>query len=94
MIGIIPIGYADGFSRAFSNGKGSVIVNGKKALVIGNICMDMTMINLNGVSAQVGDTVEIFGQQQAITHLANTIDTIPYEILTSISERVTRIYKE
>lgn len=94
LIGIIPIGYADGFSRAFSNGKGSVIVNGKKALVIGNICMDMTMINLNGVSAQVGDTVEIFGQQQAITHLANTIDTIPYEILTSISERVTRIYKE
>ena len=94
MIGIIPIGYADGFSRALSNGKGTVIVNGKKASVIGNVCMDMTMIDLNGINAKVGDAVEIFGPQQSIDHLASSIDTIPYEILTSISERVTRIYKE
>ena len=94
LIGIIPIGYADGFSRAFSNGKGTVIVSGKKASVIGNVCMDMTMIDLNGINAKVGDAVEIFGPKQSIDHLASSIDTIPYEILTSISERVTRIYKE
>jgi alanine racemase len=92
IIGIIPIGYADGLSRAFSNGVGSVFINGEMAPIIGSVCMDMTMIDLTNVSASEGDVVEIFGNNRLITQMAEDISTIPYEILTSISERVVRVY--
>ncbi len=85
-------GYADGFSRAFSNGKGRVYVKGSLAPVIGNVCMDMTMIDVTGIDVQEGDEVIIFGKENSISSLANSINTIPYEILTNISERVKRVY--
>ncbi len=92
-IGIIAIGYADGLSRAFSNGVGKVKVRGKLVPIIGNICMDMTMIDLSEVpDAQVDDEVIIFDETHTIQTLAKAIGTIPYEILTNISERVKRVF--
>lgn len=91
-IGIVPIGYADGFNRGFSNGKGKILVNGKHAPVIGNICMDMCMVDLEGIKAKEGDEVIIFGDEYPASVLARQIGTIPYEILTGISTRVKRIY--
>ncbi|HEU5146419.1 MAG TPA: bifunctional UDP-N-acetylmuramoyl-tripeptide:D-alanyl-D-alanine ligase/alanine racemase [Chryseosolibacter sp.] len=91
-IATIAIGYADGFSRAFSRGVGKVLVNGKKAPVIGNVCMDMTMIDITGINAREGDEVIIFGKDLSIRELADSIQTIPYEILTSTSERVKRVF--
>ncbi len=91
-IAIIPIGYADGFSRGFSNGVGSVWINGCYCPVIGNVCMDMTMIDVSSVDASIGDEVEIFGAHISVEQLANATNTIPYEILTSISPRVNRVY--
>jgi len=91
-IATIAIGYADGFSRAFSNGKATVQVNGKPASVIGNICMDMTMIDISEIDAHEGDEVVIFGEEPSIQDLAESIDTIPYEILTGISDRVKRVF--
>ncbi|HBH25393.1 MAG TPA: bifunctional UDP-N-acetylmuramoyl-tripeptide:D-alanyl-D-alanine ligase/alanine racemase [Cytophagales bacterium] len=91
-IATIAIGYADGYSRAFSNGVGKVLVNGHLAPVIGNVCMDMTMIDISGIDAEEGDEVIIFGEQPTIKDLAGSIGTIPYEILTNVSERVNRIY--
>ncbi len=93
-IGVIPIGYADGYSRLLSNGKGKVFVNECMVPTIGKICMDMTMLDLTDVDAQVGDAVEIFGPNHTIAELAEELQTIPYEILSSISERVVRIYIE
>lgn len=91
-IATLPIGYADGMNRHFGRGNISVLVNGKEAPTIGNICMDACMIDVTGIDCEVGDSVEIFGQQMPLQRLANTLDTIPYEILTSISPRVKRIY--
>jgi alanine racemase len=91
-IGIIPIGYADGLQRKFGNGKGKVWVNGKWAPVIGNVCMDMCMIDLTGIAAQENDEVIVFGDRQPVTEIAQTLETIPYEILTGVSRRVKRIY--
>lgn len=91
-IATIAIGYADGFSRAFGNGAGKVLVNGQQASVIGNVCMDMTMIDISGIPAREGDEVLIFGKDLPIQELANNIGTIPYEILTSTSERVKRVF--
>lgn len=91
-IATIAIGYADGYSRAFSQGVGEVVVNGKKASVFGNVCMDMTMIDISEVDAKEGDEVIIFGKELPIQEVANRINTIPYEILTNTSERVKRIF--
>ncbi|HOX81971.1 MAG TPA: bifunctional UDP-N-acetylmuramoyl-tripeptide:D-alanyl-D-alanine ligase/alanine racemase [Chryseolinea sp.] len=88
----IAIGYADGFSRAFSNGRGEVLINGQCAHVIGNVCMDMTMIDITGIDAREGDEVIVFGKGLPIGELAKKIQTIPYEILTSTSERVKRVF--
>jgi Alr-MurF fusion protein len=88
----IAIGYADGFNRAFSRGVGKVLVNGKVAPVIGNVCMDMTMIDITGIEAKEGDEVIIFGDGLPIQQLADSINTIPYEILTNTSERVKRVF--
>lgn len=91
-IGIIPIGYADGFDRRLSNGIGEVLVNGNIASVVGNICMDMCMIDLTNIKAEEGDAVIIFGDDYSLTKIAEKLDTIPYEVLTTVSRRVKRIY--
>ena len=91
-IAVIPIGYADGFDRRLSNYAGEVIVRGHKCPVVGNICMDQAMIDITGTDAQVGDNVEIFGDKLPLQHLADQLGTIPYEILTSVSRRVQRVY--
>ena len=91
-IAVIPIGYADGFDRRFSNYGGEVVVRGKRCPVVGNVCMDQAMIDITGTDAQVGDIVEIFGDRLPIAELAQKLGTIPYEVLTSISHRVQRVY--
>lgn len=88
----IAIGYADGFNRAFSRGVGEVLVHGKLAKVVGNVCMDMTMIDITGIPAEEGDDVIIFGKDHPLQALAQKINTIPYEILTNTSERVKRVF--
>lgn len=91
-VATIPIGYADGYRRLYSNGRGKVNINGMLAPVIGNICMDMCMIDVSEVECGVGDEVIIFGQNPTIQDLAEWADTIPYEILTNVSSRVRRTY--
>jgi alanine racemase len=91
-IGILPIGYADGLHRILSNGVGKLLVNGNFVPIIGSICMDMCMIDITEVDANEGDEVVVFGDKYPITELAKQMKTIPYEVLTSISPRVKRIY--
>jgi alanine racemase len=91
-IATIPIGYADGLLRILSNGVGHIIVNKQKAPIVGNICMDMCMIDITGINAKEGDPVEIFGSHQSVTELSQKAGTIPYEILAGISRRVKRVY--
>jgi alanine racemase len=91
-IAVIPIGYADGFDRKLGNGVGEVLVNGQRAKVIGNVCMDLVMIDVTGIDAKEGDQVEIFGDHLTISEVADWLKTIPYEVLTSVSRRVKRIY--
>lgn len=91
-IAIIPIGYADGLDRHLSNGVGEVLVGGKRCPIIGNICMDACMIDVTDTDAQEGDPVIVFGDNLPVTELSEKLHTIPYEILTSISPRVKRIY--
>lgn len=91
-IAVIPIGYADGFDRRFSNYGGEVIVRGQRCPVVGNVCMDQAMIDVTGTDAQPGDYAIVFGDQLPLKELANRLQTIPYEVLTSISRRVQRIY--
>lgn len=88
----VSIGYADGYSRAFSRGVGKVLINGKLAPVLGNVCMDMTMVDITGIETSEGDEVTIFGAGLPITEIASWINTIPYEILTSTSDRVKRVF--
>ncbi|HSD13149.1 MAG TPA: bifunctional UDP-N-acetylmuramoyl-tripeptide:D-alanyl-D-alanine ligase/alanine racemase [Flavobacterium sp.] len=91
----IPIGYADGIPRSWGNEKGYVVINHQKARIVGNICMDMLMIDVTHIDCREGDTVIVFGKSPRVTELAEVIGTIPYEILTSISHRVKRVfYKE
>jgi alanine racemase len=89
---MIPIGYADGFDRRLGNGAGYVIINGRGCATVGNICMDVCMVDVTGVDCQEGDSVEIFGEELPVTILADLLSTIPYEILTSVSTRVKRVY--
>ncbi|MFC0262486.1 bifunctional UDP-N-acetylmuramoyl-tripeptide:D-alanyl-D-alanine ligase/alanine racemase [Fontibacter flavus] len=92
-IATIAIGYADGYDRRFSNGKGYVLIHGKKAPVIGNVCMDMAMIDISGLDEiKEGDEVVIYGPTISLKELAERIGTIPYELLTNISSRVKRVY--
>lgn len=91
-IAVLPIGYADGYDRRLSNGVGKVYVNGHIAPVIGNICMDMCMIDITGLQVAVGDEVELMGEHILVSDIAQTIGTIPYEVLTGISQRVKRVY--
>ncbi len=91
-IAVVPIGYADGINRKLSNGNGHFFVNGQPAPIIGTVCMDVTMIDITGIQAQIGDEVIIFGDIYPVYTLAQDLGTIPYEVLTSISQRVKRIY--
>ena len=91
-IAVIPIGYADGFDRRFSNYGGEVWVRGKRCPVVGNVCMDQAMIDVTGADARPGDIVEVFGEHMPLEQLADKLGTITYEILTSVSRRVQRIY--
>ena len=92
MIGAIPIGYADGLNRLLGCGRCYCLVNGKKAPYVGNICMDVAMIDVTDIDCKEGDSVEIFGDDLPVTVLSDVMGTIPYEVLTSISNRVKRVY--
>ncbi|MCU0451916.1 MAG: bifunctional UDP-N-acetylmuramoyl-tripeptide:D-alanyl-D-alanine ligase/alanine racemase, partial [Bernardetiaceae bacterium] len=91
-VGTVAIGYADGYDRRFGNGVGQMWVNGHLASVVGNVCMDMTMIDLTGLPAQEGDEVIVYGGPLPLPQLAARIGTIPYELMTSIGERVKRVF--
>jgi alanine racemase len=91
-IATVPIGYADGLSRKLSNGKGKMIVKGKLAPIIGNVCMDMCMIDITNINANENDEVIVFGDANPITEVAKDIGTIAYEVLTNVSRRVKRVY--
>lgn len=92
VIATLPIGYADGMDRHLGNGAASVLVNGEWAPTAGNICMDACMVDVTGIDCKVGDAVEIFGREAPVERLSDSLGTIPYEILTSVSPRVKRIY--
>ncbi|MGF1925140.1 MAG: bifunctional UDP-N-acetylmuramoyl-tripeptide:D-alanyl-D-alanine ligase/alanine racemase [Bacteroidia bacterium] len=91
-IATVKIGYADGYSRKFGKGVGKMIVNGKCVPTIGSICMDMCMLDVTGLEVKTGDEVIVFDHEHSIADLAREIDTIPYEILTNVSQRVKRVY--
>ena len=91
-IGVVSVGYADGLMRSLGNGKLSLFVNGKHAPIIGDICMDMCMIDLSDTDAKEGDDVIIFDKDHPVTLLSEAAGTIPYEILSRISRRVKRVY--
>lgn len=93
-IAIVPVGYADGFRRSLSNGKGSVYIHGIKCPVVGRVCMDMIMVDISSVNAKINDTVEIIGQNQPMDVFAKAMDTIPYEVMTGLSRRMHRVYVE
>ena len=92
VIAAIPIGYADGLNRHLGNRRCYCLVNGHKALYVGNICMDVAMIDVTGIPCKEGDSVEIFGDHLPVTILSDALDTIPYEVMTTISNRVKRVY--
>ncbi len=91
-IAIVPLGYADGLDRKLGNNNGSAFIHGKRVSIIGNICMDMLMLDVTGLNVIPGEKVEIFGTHIPITEVAEKAGTIPYEILTGISQRVKRVY--
>ena len=91
-VATIPIGYADGIRRAWGNEKGFVTINNQKATILGSICMDMMMVDVTNISCKAGDEVIVFGKNQKVTEMASVIGTIPYEILTGISQRVKPIF--
>ena len=92
VIAAIPIGYADGLNRHLGNRHGYCLVNGQKAEYVGNICMDVAMIDVTDIPCKEGDQVEIFGEHLPVTQLSDELDTIPYEVLTGVSNRVKRVY--
>ena len=92
VIAAIPIGYADGLNRHLGRGKGYCLVNGQKAPYVGNICMDVALIDVTDIPCKEGDTVEIFGEHLPVTVLSDILDTIPYEVLTGVSNRVKKVY--
>jgi alanine racemase len=92
VIAAIPIGYADGLNRHLGRGKCYCLVNGQKAPYVGNICMDVAMIDVTDIDCKEGDSVEIFGEHLPVTVLSDVLDTIPYEVMTSVSNRVKKVY--
>ena len=91
-IATVKIGYADGYSRAFGNGVGKMLIDGKLVPTVGSICMDMCMLDVTGLNVEAGDEVIVFNEKLRIADLAKAIQTIPYEILTNVSQRVKRVY--
>ena len=91
-IATIRFGYADGLNRQFGNRRGKVLINGFQAPIIGNVCMDLCMVDVTDIPAREGDVVILFGEQLSVIEQAESIGTIPYEILTALSPRVKRIY--
>ena len=91
-VATIPIGYADGISRLWGNGVGFVTINNQKAPIVGSICMDMLMVDITEINCKEGDSVIIFGESPTVSFMAKKLQTIPYEILTSISQRVKRVF--
>ncbi|GGE88332.1 UDP-N-acetylmuramoyl-tripeptide--D-alanyl-D-alanine ligase [Chishuiella changwenlii] len=91
-IATLPVGYADGIRRSLGNGKASVGINGKLAKIVGSICMDMMMVDVTDISCKEGDEVTIFGNSPSIADVARWLETIPYEVLTSVSQRIKRVY--
>ena len=92
-IATIPIGYADGYLRAFGNGKGAMLVRDQLVSVFGNVCMDMTMLDVTNVDCKIGDEVIVFGERPSVKELSDQIGTIPYEIMTNIGQRVKRVFQ-
>ena len=92
VIATVAIGYADGISRRLGNGNGKMMINGKLAPIIGNVCMDMCMLDITDIQAREGDEVIVFGTDYPVTIMADAIGTIPYEVLVSVSQRVKRVY--
>ena len=92
VIAAIPIGYADGLNRKLGNRHCYCLVNGQKAEYVGNICMDVALIDVTDIPCEEGDSVEIFGKNLPVTVLSDVLETIPYEVLTSVSNRVKRVY--
>ena len=93
-IAIIPLGYADGYARVLGNGKGHMMIDNKLIPTIGNVCMDMTFLDVTNLNIKEGDRVEVFGPNRKIEDLAKEAYTIPYEILSCISQRVVRVYEK
>ena len=91
-IAVIPVGYADGFRRSLGNGKGGVYIHETYCPTVGRVCMDMIMVDVSGLHVKEGDLVEIIGKKQNIVQFASAMETIPYEVMTSISKRVHRVY--
>ena len=91
VIATIPVGYADGIDRHLGCGAASFSLNGQRVPTIGNICMDMCMLDVTGVPAAVGDTVTVFGEDPTVEELASILGTIPYEILSSVPRRIERM---
>ncbi len=93
-IAVIPIGHADGINRMYGNGKGWVTINGKKAAITGNVCMDMIMVNVTAISCDEGDEVIVFGQHPTAEELSASVNSISYELITGISPRIKRLFIE
>lgn len=93
-IAVIPVGYADGLPRLLGNGGGNVLISNTPVPLIGNICMDMSMVDVTGVDCEEGDNVEVFGEHLDIYEMAEHLHTIPYEVLTNISQRVKRVFTQ
>ena len=91
-VATIPIGYADGISRAWGNGLGYVLINNQKASIIGSICMDMLMVDVTKINCFEGNEVILFGKDLSVSKIAQMTNTISYEILTSVSHRVKRVF--
>ena len=91
VIATVPVGYADGIDRHQGRGHASFSLNGRRVPTIGNICMDMCMLDVTGVPAKAGDTVTVFGEDPTVSELADILGTIPYEILTSVPRRIERV---
>ena len=92
-IGVIPVGYADGINRRLGNNPAfKVYVNGHLCPIIGNVCMDMCMIDLTDTNSKEGDCVIIFGNENPVFRMSEALGTIPYEIFTSVSQRIKRVY--
>ena len=94
IIAVIPIGYADGLRRQLSQGQWQLLINDNLVPIVGNICMDMCMVDVSNIKVKIGDNVQIFGPKNSVFEMSKTLNTIPYEIISSISSRVHRVYIE